>query len=270
MSDSPLFDGPVTIESLTPLTPDYFKLRFAQPDIAAAARPGMFVNVLLPAPGLCLRRPISIHAVDGERVSVVVGRLGEGTRWLGERRAGESLELLGPLGGRALTIESGASRVALVGGGVGIPPLHFLASRETKVERLAFVGARSADRLLCLDEFEALGCRVIPSTDDGSAGFHGTAVAALAAELAAGAVDQILVCGPTPMMRAAAELAAAHRIPCQVCLEARMACAMGACLSCVVETTRPGWQKYQRVCTEGPVFDGTQLVWEALSPLCAL
>ncbi len=230
----------------------------------------MFVNVLLPAPGLCLRRPISIHAVEGDRVSMVVGKLGEGTRWLGERQAGEPLDLLGPLGGRPLTIQPGAQRVALVGGGVGIPPLHFLASREREVERWAFVGARTADRLLCLAEFEALGCQVVPSTDDGSLGFRGTAVAALASELRRGRIDQVLVCGPTPMMRAAAELAAEHGLPCQVCLEARMACAMGACLSCVVETTTPGWQKYRRVCTEGPVFDGSELVWETLSPLCAL
>jgi dihydroorotate dehydrogenase electron transfer subunit len=72
------------------------------------------------------------------------------------------------------------------------------------------------------------------------------------------------------MMRAAAQLAAAHGIPCQVCLEARMACAMGACLSCVVETTTEGWRRYQRVCTEGPVFAGETIVWETLSPLCAL
>lgn len=258
------------LDAVEPLAPDYFRLTFAEPSVAAAARPGMFVNVLLPAPGLCLRRPISIHAVDGDRVSMVIGKLGEGTRWLGERQVGESLDLLGPLGGRSLSIKPGTKRVALVGGGVGIPPLHFLASREPDVERLAFVGARSADRLLCLDEFEALGCRVIPSTDDGSVGFHGTAVAAVADELSRGQIDQILVCGPTPMMRAAAELAAAHDIPCQVCLEARMACAMGACLSCVVETTAQGWQKYQRVCTEGPVFDGAELVWSALSPLCAV
>ena len=264
------WQGSVAIDRVEALTPDYFKLRFTQPAIAAASRPGMFVNVLLPGPELCLRRPISIHAVEGDQVSMVVGKLGEGTRWLGERAAGEALDLLGPLGGRGLSVADDASRIALVGGGVGIPPLHFLATRSPEVEKLAFVGARSADRLLCLDEFEAAGCRILPSTDDGTMGFHGTAVAAVVEELARGPIDQILVCGPTPMMRAAAELAASHGIPCQVCLEARMACAMGACLSCVVETTTGGWQKYQRVCTEGPVFDGEAIVWETLSPLCAL
>ncbi|MBI2297610.1 MAG: hypothetical protein HYU66_01435 [Armatimonadetes bacterium] len=163
-------------------------------------------------------------------------------------------------------------RVALVGGGVGVPPLHFLAARSvgSGVAMTAFVGARNRARLLGVEAFEALGVHTQVSTEDGSAGFRGTNVAALAESLEELPVGQVLACGPTPMLRAAAQLAAEHGIPCQVCLEARMACAMGACLSCVVETTTPGWRRYQRVCTEGPVFDSTDLVWETLSPLCAL
>lgn len=267
----PVYQGPAPITALVPLGSDYFKLTFACPAVAAEARPGQFANIVVEPQGACLRRPLSFHAVAGDEVTLVVARAGVGTEWLSRRAVGDVLDVLGPLGGRGLTCEPGARRVALVGGGVGLPPLHFVASRRAAdgPELVAFLGARSAERLLCLDEFAALGCDVRPSTDDGSAGFHGTAVAALADYLREHQVDQVLSCGPTPMMRAAAELAAAHGLACQVCLEARMACALGACLSCVVETRTDGWQRYQRVCTEGPVFDGADLVWERLSPLCA-
>jgi dihydroorotate dehydrogenase electron transfer subunit len=267
-----VWQGTAPIVDRRDLAADYFLLTVDCPPIAAAAQPGQFANLLVAGRDLCLRRPISFYGVDGGRVSMMIGVHGAGTAWLRERAVGEPLDLLGPLGGRGLSLTPGARRVALIGGGVGIPPLHFLATRRPAdgPEMLAFVGARSAERLLGLEAFTALGVRTIASTDDGSAGFHGTAVAALAEVLATESIDQILACGPTPMMRAAAELAAARGIACQVCLEARMACGVGACLSCVVETTTDGWRRYQRVCTEGPVFDGDQILWAGLSPLCAV
>lgn len=266
-----VWQGEVTVESVTAVAPGYFTLTFSQPAIAAAAAPGLFVNVQVPAPELCLRRPISFYAVEGSAVSLMVGVHGRGTAALAEARPGDRLDVMGPLGGRALSLEPGARRVALVGGGVGVPPLRFLAARcQDGPELVAFIGAREQERLLCLDDFAALGAEVVASTDDGSQGFHGTAVAALESYLEREQVEQIVACGPTPMMRAAAELAMARGIPCQVCLEARMACALGACLSCVVETTEAGWRKYQRVCTEGPVFDACNVVWGTLSPLCAV
>lgn len=267
----PAWQGLVTIAAHEDVAAGFFKLGFDSLEVAAAV-PGQFVNLRLDAPELCLRRPISIHAVDGDRVTCLIGVVGAGTARLSELRVGDRLDVMGPLGGRGLSLLPGARRVALVGGGVGIPPLHFLATRRPAggPELLALVGARTAARLLCLDELAAAGCAVIPSTDDGTLGYHGTNVAALASEMERRPIDQILACGPTPMMRAAAELAAARGVPCQVCLEARMACALGACLSCVVETRTEGWRRYQRVCTEGPVFDAADIVWETLSPLCAV
>ncbi len=269
MSTDHPWQGLVQLDAASAASPGYVRLSFRQPEIAACAEPGLFVNILVEEPELCLRRPISFHGVDGDQVSVLVGVLGRGTGWLAARRPGDVLDIMGPLGGRGLTPEPGARRVALVGGGVGIPPLRFFCERHPELERLVVVGARSADRLLCCDELTGLGAEVVASTDDGSHGFCGTAVEALAETLKSESVDQLLTCGPTPMMRAAAELARQAGIPCQVCLEARMACALGACLSCVVETRTDGWQKYQRVCTEGPVFDAGQIVWSSLSPLCA-
>ncbi len=261
--------GLVDIIARESLTPEYFRLVLEAPFLHTA-EPGQFVNVAVGAPDLCLRRPISLHDVDGARATLVVGIYGAGTEWLSRRRVGDRLDLLGPLGGRPIALDPSARRVALVGGGVGIPPLHFAARRQPELERVAFIGARTASRLLCRDEFAAAGCTVISATDDGTDGFEGTAVEALARYLTEESVDQVVACGPTPMMRATAALAGERGIPCQVCLEARMACAVGACLSCVIETTTPGWQRYQRVCTEGPVFDAETVIWETLSPLCAV
>lgn len=261
--------GLVEIVARECLTPEYFKLVLEAPFLHRAL-PGQFVNVAVDAPDLCLRRPISLHDVNGSRATILIGIHGAGTEWLSRRRVGNRLDLLGPLGGRPIVLDPAARRVALVGGGVGIPPLHFAARRERSVERVVFIGARTASRLLCRDEFAAAGCTVISATDDGTDGFKGTVVEALARYLTEESVDQVVACGPTPMMRATAALAVEHGIRCQVCLEARMACAVGACLSCVIETTAPGWQRYQRVCTEGPVFDAETVIWETLSPLCAV
>ncbi len=268
------WQGKASITAREDLSPDYFRLRLRAPELAAGARPGLFANLLIGDGDLCLRRPISFHDADGEQVSMIIGVTGRGTAWLRQQRVGAELDVMGPLGGRSLSLLPGARSVALVGGGVGIPPLHFVAKRALAAgpapRFTVFIGARSAERLLCADEFASLGVDVVTSTDDGSAGYQGTAVAALEHWLERHAADQVLTCGPTPMMRAAAELAIARGLPSQVCLEARMACGVGACLSCVVETRREGWERYQRVCTEGPVFDGAEVVWETLSPLCAL
>ena len=265
------WQGLATITARRDLAPGYFALEVDCPAIASGAQPGGFAHVLVEGRDLCLRRPISFFGVEGDLVTLVVGIHGAGTQWLAERAVGDTLDLLGPLGGRTLSLAPGARRVALVGGGVGIPPLRFLAARRPVdgPELVAFVGARSAERLLGQAEFAELGCEVVVSTDDGSAGFHGTVIGALDAYAQRRPVDQVLACGPTPMMRAAAEWATARGLPSQVCLEARMACGVGACLSCVIETTEPGFRQYQRVCHEGPVFDGDQVVWERLSPLCS-
>jgi len=265
------WQGLATITGRRDLAPGYFALDLDCPAIAAGAQPGGLAHILVEGRDLCLRRPISFFGAQGDTVTLVVGIHGAGTEWLATRQPGDTLDLIGPLGGRVLSLAPDARRVALVGGGVGIPPLRFLAARRPTEgpEVVAFIGARSTERLLGQVEFAELGCQVVVSTDDGSAGFRGTVVDALSAYAEHTPVDQVIACGPTPMMRAAAEWAARRGLPCQVCLEARMACGVGACLSCVIETTEPGFRKYQRVCHEGPVFDGAEVVWERLSPLCS-
>jgi dihydroorotate dehydrogenase electron transfer subunit len=152
---------------------------------------------------------------------------------------------------------------------VGIPPLHFLAKRlllsfvssPPSLRVIAVIGARSREEVLCEEELASYGAEVRPATDDGRYGFHGTAVDLLAEVLHRELVDQIFTCGPQPMMRGVAALAARHDIPCQVSLEERMACGLGVCLSCVAPF-RPGGAspaEYQRICTEGPVFEAREV-----------
>ena len=163
----------------------------------------------------------------------------------------------------------------LIGGGVGIPPLYFLAkalvNRESGIGAravTAFLGARTKEWVICASAFRQLGVAVRVATDDGTAGYHGSVVDLVAKSLRstihASRSTALYICGPTPMMRAAVVLAERLGVPAQVSLEERMGCAVGVCMGCVVEIAGPhatAHKRYQRVCTEGPVFDAEAVVW---------
>jgi dihydroorotate dehydrogenase electron transfer subunit len=256
-------------------------LELHAPALAAVAQPGQFVHVrCTDGWNPLLRRPLSLHDADPDtgRLTLLVGEFGQGTHLLRHLPPGAELDVLGPLG-RGWRVLPTARTVALVGGGVGIPPLHFLAKRlllssgggqplraaptlpSLSPRVIAVIGARSREEVLCEKELADYGAEVRPATDDGSYGFHGTAVDLLAEVLRREPVDQIFTCGPQPMMRGVAALAARHDIPCQVSLEERMACGLGVCLSCVAPF-RPGGAspaEYQRICTEGPVFEAREV-----------
>lgn len=221
---------------------------------------GQFVQVAVPdAPHTFLRRPISINFVDpGEgTLALLVRRTGEGTARLCDMKAGERLNIVGPLG-RGFTIpESQSGRILLVGGGVGIAPLVF-TGRVMKAAGLSpeyVIGARSEADLLELDLLRAIG-PVHVTTDDGSAGEHGL-VTQHSSWRNGGAIERVLCCGPAPMMKAVARLAAEIGAECEVSLENMMACGVGACLCCVEKTTKGN----VCVCTEGPVFNTRLLTW---------
>ncbi|HIE50805.1 MAG TPA: dihydroorotate dehydrogenase electron transfer subunit [Armatimonadetes bacterium] len=270
------WQGEVEIVARQSLVGPYFKLTLSAPEIALSARPGQFVQVRC-APGYepFLRRPFSIHGVNWEQgtVELLLRVVGRGTALLREKRVGEKLDVLGPLGQGTFTAEPQAHTIALVGGGVGLPPLHFFAQYwqrkgGLKSRILALLGARTKEWVLGEEEFAALGVEVHIATDDGSRGFPGPAVDLLGQVLREENIDRILTCGPVPMMRGVAVLAEERNLPCQVCLEARMACGVGACLSCVVEThSRESFRRFQRVCTEGPVFAAQDILWESLEPV---
>ena len=244
------------------LTEGIFRLTLNAPRIAAAARPGQFVMASCgPSLDPLLRRPFSIHQVsrDGQ-VQILFKVVGRGTDLLARTRPGENLSLLGPLG-RGFSLQTDGA-ICLVGGGMGIAPLLFLASRLGELSGghrspLVLLGARSGQELAPLAAgFAALGCDVLTATDDGSLGHHGPVVDLLPDQL--GRTDRVAVCGPFAMMAAVATLCRASNTPCQVSLETHMACGLGACLSCTCGAADGG---SRQVCKDGPVFWSEEVDW---------
>lgn len=241
--------------------PAYALLRVTPADGSALPpiEPGQFVQVAVDAPGVFLRRPISVNDVDpmANTLDLLVRRAGRGTARLCDLSAGDRLNILLPLGrGFSLSKPEGEGRILLVGGGVGVAPLLYLGRRlaEAGMKPEFLLGARSATDLLRLTDFAEVG-PVHISTEDGSMGEKGLVTLN---SVLAGPVSKIYCCGPAPMMKAVARVAREKGVPCEVSLENMMACGLGACLCCVENTVKGN----VCVCTEGPVFDIEMLNWE--------
>jgi dihydroorotate dehydrogenase electron transfer subunit len=260
------------------LSADYNVLSLAAPDIAAAARPGQFVMIKTSS-GMdpLLRRPFSIFELlrDGSGrpsgISIFNKRIGAGTTLLSLVAAGARLPLLGPLG-RPFEPVDPPAEAWMVAGGVGLAPFATLAAAlaARKTRTTLFYGARGADELYCVELFDALGVTIVLATEDGSRGVGGRITVPLDAALRerpTGHPVKLYVCGPTPMMRACARLAAVHGRACDVSLEQVMGCGLGGCYSCVVlaRGADGGTPHHTRTCVEGPVFDARRVVWEAVS-----
>jgi len=293
---------------------EHFRLTLRAPGFPDAL-PGQFVQVqcgvpdILPPPGSLggsaavgerlagvargrpfVRRPFSIAGLgrDGSacRIDLMYRVIGTATVWMAGLRPGQCVSVIGPLG-RPFSVVHGAALHILVGGGVGLPPMIWLARLMDGEGRRAVavcgargrsllplsleVGASAAGGLSAVTTYRAAefgSLPVIVTTDDGSCGLRGTAVDGLKAALqhtgvrAADAV--IYACGPEKMLRAVASLAISDGIACQVCMERMMACGMGRCQSCVIrirDAASPvGW-RYRLCCSDGPVFDAREVVW---------
>ena len=221
-------------------------------------RPGQFAELRIDqTPTVVLRRPISVHSFNAEKneIGFLVQIVGDGTKWLGSLKVGDKVNTLLPLGnGFTMPAEPG-KKYLLVGGGVGSAPLYYLAEELKRGghEFTILIGARSAKDLYCREAYEALG-RVEYTTEDGSLGEKGYVTNH---SLLAEKYDYIYTCGPKPMMMAVARYARENSIACEVSLENKMACGLGACLCCV-EDTKEG---HKCVCTDGPVFSIDELKW---------
>lgn len=253
-----------------PAAPDYLRMGLACDSGFDAAKPGQFVMVRVgDAAAPLLRRPFSLLGLirEGSRVAgieILYKVVGTGTARLARCRVGDRLSVIGPLG-NAFQVPAACRHLVLVAGGVGVPPIRFLAQTlldpPDAVSRcLVFVGGRTKDDLVCLTEFDLPGFLLDVSTDDGSQGTQGMVTHNLEKALAGGPADLICACGPPGMLKAVAAIAAARDIPCQVSIEAMMACGMGACLGCAVPV-RDDPTRYRHVCMDGPVFDARRLVW---------
>ena len=270
-------DVDAAVISNTRLSSEYCVVALAAPEIAAGARPGQFVMVK-PSRGTdpLLRRPFSIFEILRDASGGAVGvsllnkRVGVGTGLLYDVAPGSRVACLGPLGRPFEPVEPPAE-AWIVAGGVGLAPFVTLAealkARGTRTR--LFYGARRAAELYHADLFGALGVDVALATEDGSAGTRGFVTAPLDAALATAPRQQriqLSVCGPTPMMRAVAELAARHGRACDVSLEQVMGCGLGGCYSCVVlARDEGGAPHFVRSCVDGPVFDASRIVWDALA-----
>ncbi len=252
------------VTSVSRRTADIFVLSFHAPAIASTVQPGQFVNIKVnDALAPLLRRPFSVYRTEGDQVEILFNVAGEGTRILSEKRPGDAINVLGPLG-CGYRIDRPAGTALLVGGGLGVAPFPLLASclARSGTPVKVFLGARSRDYLVT----DHLGDDVTVATDDGTAGYHGTVVACLEEALRSteGAAPRIFACGPNRMLDALTRLAAALRIPCELSLESAMACGIGICQGCPVEMA-PGRQRFTLICKTGPVFDARELMEGALT-----
>ena len=259
------------------LSSDYNVVVFHAPSIAAAAAPGQFVMIKTAGSGdePLLRRPFSIFQIVRDTagapygISIINKKIGMGTSQLFDARADARMAVLGPLGKPFVPPSSGEAW--MVAGGVGIGPFVTLAEALQRAGTTAtlFYGARTAADLHCADLFPPLGAGVIVATEDGSRGDRGFITVPLERALETARAERrdatIYCCGPTPMMRAVATLAARFDCSCIVSLEQVMGCGMGGCYSCVVKVRHADRARFVRSCIDGPVFDASTVVWEELA-----
>jgi len=241
----------------------YYKILLYCPQIARIAKPGQFVEIKVSdnyEP--LLRRPFSIHRVKGNNIEILYEVLGKGTDILSQRKIGEYLDVIGPLGnGFNYRLPITDYRLPiLVAGGMGVAPLMFLAEKLAEVKISVLIGAKTKNHIFCEKEFKKLGCTLKISTDDGSRGFKGTATDLLKNILLLTNNEKrltIYACGPRPMLEEISRISRKHHIWAQISLEEHMACGIGICFGCAVKT-RHG---YKRVCKEGPVFNADEIIW---------
>ena len=246
-----------TILSNSAVNEEHFILELECQEPMGSVKPGQFVQIKIDdSPTTFLRRPLSIHDADTAKgnLKLLIQKKGDGTRKLSTLKKGDIVNLLYPLGNGFRLPEN--KNLLLVGGGCGVAPLLLLArelkARNCKITTL--IGARSATHLTIPDAYAEFG-DVLLTTEDGSAGTKGFVIHHEIFRHGMDVIDGIYCCGPDPMMKAVARLAKTLNKSCQVSLEQSMACGIGACLCCIVDTKKG----HVCTCTEGPVFDYQEL-----------
>lgn len=240
--------------------PRLYKITLDAPRMARAVRPGQFVHMQLTGfEAHILRRPFSVYRVlpESGAVEIIYQTVGEGTNYMTGYEPGVECSIMGPLGHGWQPCDG---KLLIVGGGVGAAPL-FMFAEELAAAGHPFevvLGAQTADMLVTRDDYaQLLGRDAILATDDGSLGHAGFCTEPVKKELATGEYAGVFCCGPEPLMRIVAKIAEEAGVACWVSMEKRMACGVGACLSCVVETH----EGKRRSCVDGPVFNAKDVVW---------
>lgn len=245
------------IKKAETLLEDTFKITIFSPNISKNAKPGMFLNIL--CGDKTLRRPISILSADGINglVSFAFQIKGEGTLWMSERKQGEKLDVLGPLG-NFFKLEKDSHNI-FVGGGIGVPPIIF-AANSYRGNSNVILGFRNKERIILLDELKYRHSLCV-LTDDGSFGEKGFVNIELEKELEKHTNSTVYACGPDVMLKKVVETANKFNAKSYISLESRMACGIGACLCCATKIKNGNEIEYQHICKNGPVFSGEEVVF---------
>jgi dihydroorotate dehydrogenase electron transfer subunit len=255
---------------------EYLQFTVVAPGIARDAQPGQFVAVAVGGENsaMLLRRAFALYSAtpSGEfagTIQFVVAEHGPGTRWLMQRRPGDVIDIVGPLG-NAFPLPSGPSPAVLVGGGYGTAPLiplaNALLANGSPVEIV--IGASTAGRLFGELVAKRTVGAVTVTTDDGTAGEQGLVTDALPAAIERIGAEIIYACGPMPMLRAVGKVAREHSIRAQVAVEEAMACGIGVCMTCVLPVRGDdGKSRFVRSCVDGPVFDADRVRWADVGTL---
>ena len=292
----PRFEVDALVVAHTQIVGNEFEIIFHAPQIAQVAHPGQFLELLYNdsyAP--LIRRPFSLYRVDREAGTCSVLYLARGsfTSGLARKRIGDTVSLLGPLGKPFIWSEEQDAAHILIAGGIGAPPLYFLAREISRAQAvqgrdshnvIVINAARTQDLLVGMTHFGALNVLVHAMTDDGSHGRQGVAtdlLKPLLDELASRARSEetltpedfrsgqtssvfLYTCGPMPMLRAIGDIAIARNLPCQISIETSMPCGIGTCYACAIpvhDKTTPDGIRQVRACWDGPVFEARELVW---------
>lgn len=223
------------------------------PEIVRETQPGQFVMVRC-GEETVLRRPLSIHQVEGDRITLLYAVIGQGTQWLATCQPGDKIDIFGPLG-NGFRVYPDSRNLLLVAGGMGIAPLMFLVEREVTEGRdvILLYGTANKDRYQI-----PLGVTVMATTEDGSVGYKGMVTDLIPQYL--DIADQVFACGPLSMLKNIANMPELKEKPVQVSLEMRMGCGMGTCYACTIRTR----QGLKQVCKDGPVFIVNDLIWEEI------
>ncbi|MBL7083674.1 MAG: dihydroorotate dehydrogenase electron transfer subunit [Candidatus Aminicenantes bacterium] len=244
---------------------DYYLFSLESSGIASQALPGQFIMVRISAqPQPLLRRPFSIHSKEKKNIEIFFQITGLGTSLLSQKRIGESLDILGPLGKGFVTGESFQDKVIVaVGGGRGIAPLYFLSQElcSSGASVKIFYGGKSHKDLPLKEKFEKDGIELFCSTDDGSFGYKGFVSDFFKAELEKLNPSCVFACGPEEMMKKIAQITQEKNIPAEFSLESVMGCGFGACWGCVKKIKKNFKEEWTKICEEGPVFSREEIIW---------
>jgi dihydroorotate dehydrogenase electron transfer subunit len=268
------------------IAPGHFRMALHLGPVKIKIRPGQFLHIRAGTSyDPLLRRPISIHRINVKPniVELLYKVAGKGTQLMSRRSKGTYVDILGPLG-NGFCVPRKQSNFILIAGGMGIAPLVALADQLATFRKktiTVILGAKTKDFIVCTKQLQEVGARVIVVTEDGSEGEKGLATTALESIIAKFDIRKTAVserprqesnlvvteyvpevglyaCGPLAMLKAVAVIARHYKIQAQASFEERMGCGVGACLGCAIKTQRG----YERTCTEGPVFDLADIIWE--------